>query len=216
VPTTARTRFLSSSSIGELSATQDRTSTSVGDESPQPSEVLIKEARRRQRRRWALIAIALVVMGGLVWATAGSQSPPPRRSVRPHHGIDARALRTDAHGLATCSTLGVPSPPPWPPPTPGSSAITALGTKGLSRTSLRLIEDYAPANCASAQYVAPAEDVKRPSRWIVVVQFPTQLTSHDREVLAAGDETYLRRTGAFVYVSYRSRPTTCSKAVPCP
>ena len=55
------------------------------DARPPPAQVLIEEARRRQRRRWAFSALALVAVIGLVagLVDALSGSPPPTRV---HHG----------------------------------------------------------------------------------------------------------------------------------
>jgi hypothetical protein len=56
----------------------------LGDEPDQPAEVLIREARHRQRRRWAFCALALIaavsLVAGLLGALGGS---PPTRA---HHG----------------------------------------------------------------------------------------------------------------------------------
>ncbi|MDA8357518.1 MAG: hypothetical protein M0Z95_14765 [Actinomycetota bacterium] len=56
----------------------------LGDEPEQPAEVLIQEARRRQRRRWAFCALVLIAAVGLVAGLLGALggSPPTRA----HHG----------------------------------------------------------------------------------------------------------------------------------
>ena len=51
----------------------------LGDAPVESTEVLIKEARRRQRRRWAFSALAILVAVGLVTALMGD-SPPPTKT----------------------------------------------------------------------------------------------------------------------------------------
>jgi len=53
---------------------------SPGDAPPVEPEVLIKEARRHQRRRWLVSVVALLAIGGLVGGLVGSNGPrPPSR-----------------------------------------------------------------------------------------------------------------------------------------
>lgn len=168
--------------------------------------MLTGEAHRR--RRWAFGALILGLVGGLAaGVVACSAPPPPAHFRRANHAPSARELQADARGIVTCSALGVSSTPAWGPPTRGAPGITALAKRDFSLTSLRLVEQHLPSNCASADYWAP-----RGRRMILVVQFPLQLTRHDRDLLARGDLTYLRRTGAVVSVRYTASPVACSKS----
>lgn len=172
--------------------------------SPDAPELLIREARRRRRRRWVFSALVLAFVGVLLTslvAHAGS----PRRLATPHHVVSAASLQADARGLPTCSSLGVSITPAWGAPMRGAPGITATAKPGFSLMSLRLIEQYLPANCASAQYWGPNH-----GRRTLVVQFPTQLTHRDRAVLAAGDLKYLHRTGAVVDMHYTESSVVCS------
>jgi hypothetical protein len=107
--------------------------------------------------------------------------------------ITRGVLQKDAHGIATCTSLGVSIPVQLP--TGRSPKITALVKRGISIKILSLIEDFSPAGCATAQDVVPNH-----GRMTFIVEFPTQLTRHDRDVLSVGEATYLHRTRAFVYV----------------
>jgi hypothetical protein len=107
--------------------------------------------------------------------------------------ITWQSLQRDAHGIATCATLGVATPSQLP--TSSSPEITALVKRGIRTKTLRLIENFSPARCATAQDVIPILGQR-----MYVVEFPTQLTRHNRDVLSVGEATYLRRTRAFVYV----------------
>ena len=57
----------------------DPSPTPLGDAPVDSTEVLIREARRRQRRRWACSALAILVAVGLVTALVGD-SPPPTKT----------------------------------------------------------------------------------------------------------------------------------------
>jgi hypothetical protein len=56
-----------------------------GADGPDAPEVLIREARRRQRRRWLLGALALTTVGGLVAGLTMSTGSPPPRPPPPKH-----------------------------------------------------------------------------------------------------------------------------------
>jgi hypothetical protein len=56
----------------------------LGDEPDQPAEVLIREARRRQRRRWGFCALALLATVGLVAGLLSVSGGSPPNSA--HHG----------------------------------------------------------------------------------------------------------------------------------
>ncbi|MDA8266416.1 MAG: hypothetical protein M0T79_13950 [Actinomycetota bacterium] len=71
----------SSEAVEGASTLHDPPPAPFSDEQAEAAEVLIKEARRRQRRRWALSALAIVAAVGLVAGLATSFSPPP-----PKHG----------------------------------------------------------------------------------------------------------------------------------
>ncbi len=120
---------------------------------------------------------------------AGCSSPGSAHSA----AITPQTLQRDAHGIATCATLGVSTPSQLP--TSNSPEIRALVKRGIPTKTLRLIENYSPAGCATAQDVVPILGQRT-----YVVEFPTQLTRHNRDVLSVGEATYLRRTRAFVYV----------------
>jgi hypothetical protein len=56
-----------------------------GADGPDAPEVLIREARRRQRRRWLLGVLAFVGVGGLVAGLMTSAGSPPPRPPAPKH-----------------------------------------------------------------------------------------------------------------------------------
>lgn len=187
----------------------------LGDVPVEPTEVLIKEARRRQRRRWGFTALILAMVGGVIAGVLTTSSPrPPRRPVPSPRVLNPRALESDAHGLASCSSLGLSVPYTWGIPTRGAAGIWALTKSRLSVESLSMIGRYSPANCitefdsgpATAFYFGP----RNRARMWVIMQFPTQLTRHDLAVLSRGAVTYLRRTGAFTYVHGTDSRVDCS------
>lgn len=87
----------------------------------EPAEVLIKEARRRQRRRWGLFALAIAVaISAGASALASSGSPPPPRKPR----------RTDKGNGHVGQPVALPSMP-WPAravaSTPHIRSVVAMG-----------------------------------------------------------------------------------------
>ena len=163
--------------------------------------------------RVAAAIVGLVGLVGLVALSASLAAVETTRSAEAHLGatMSRRALESDARGIATCASLGLSIPPAWASPTRGSPHISALARSGVSRKSVTLIEQYSPAACGSAEYVTTDH-----ARTTLVVQFPTQMTPHDRSALSLGEATYLRRTGAFVYVHNVQHRTSCPVVEPCP
>lgn len=88
----------------------DRSPESTGDRTPEPAEVLIREARRRQHRRWAFSCLALALVGGLLAAllASGSGSPPPRSHSRTHNNAPTPHGQVAASPSISSSFSGVP------------------------------------------------------------------------------------------------------------
>jgi hypothetical protein len=78
----------SSEAVERASTLHDPAAAPLGDEPAEVPEVLIREARRRQRRRWAFSALAVAASIGLVAGVLASSGPPrpPRRSEGAHEG----------------------------------------------------------------------------------------------------------------------------------
>ena len=70
--------------LEEPSAPIDPSAAPLGDEPDRPAEVLIREARRRQRRRWAFCALAVVAVIGLVAGLLDALGASPPTGAR--HG----------------------------------------------------------------------------------------------------------------------------------
>ena len=109
----------------------------LSDEADQPAEVLIRAARRRQRRRWAFCALVLIAAVGLVAGLldARSGSPPTR----------------DHHGPAAAS--------------PGEvAAFVSRAEKGFAgQLMLRYAVEYGTGRQAVSGFVVAAQVSK--SRW---------------------------------------------------
>lgn len=83
-----------------------------GADGPDVPEVLIREARHRQRRRWLLSALALMSVGVLfAGLTTSTGSPPPRPPV-PKHTTQPPTPKPSGRGVTKLVTPPVSSGPP--------------------------------------------------------------------------------------------------------
>ena len=126
------------SEAGEDVVAADPAPQALLDQPVPPAEVLIKEARRRQRRRWAFVAGVLGLVGGLVTGVAvssGSPPPPPRS---PH----ASSASTPGAPVDSLSTL------PWP----AQAVASTLGVRSIVATTGNLywLTGKAPTGCRGA------------------------------------------------------------------
>ncbi len=116
----------------------------VTDAPVAPAEVLIEEARRRQRRRWAACLVVVALVGALVAGLLASL--PPSHPTRPASGPAPGPLTHAASNLVRL-TASAPSPSRCP-------TRTATTTATLTTTSVTQSLDGAFSGCIRVGNVA--------------------------------------------------------------
>ncbi len=124
----------------------DPPSAPLGDAPAQPAEDLIKEARRRQRRRWALTLLAIAAVIGLIGGLVASIPPPgpTRPASRTARGPLAGPLSNLAHLNASAAPES--RCPTGATTTRGTTMPVIQSLHGAFAACLRV------ANVASGQY----------------------------------------------------------------
>lgn len=180
---------------------KDAMAEALRDEPGPTTEVLIKEARRRQRRRWAGVAVVLGVVGALLTGVAvTSGAPPPPRSPQSGHG-DAPAS----------SGAGLPSLQ-WPvqavASTPDARSIVA------ATGDLFWLTGPDPAGCRGGSATVPVR--YDPATGATLRGTPLAACTESLAV-AGGSVWALERTGTSVVVASldaRTLAVTATEAFP--
>lgn len=211
--TTSRRRSMM---VGDASIPHDPSRAPLGDAPPEPAEILIKEARRRQRRRWVLSVLSVATLAGLV-AGLLAMIPPSR----PTHPV--------AHPGAGPS-IALPTGGPFPPVraphtfvaarplTPNSSGPSAVTIDNAATGSVEHV--LMPINWHGMHVNATAVD--RAGRvWVTLANGPkcTNDTSNCGAVpdSCAGDVLRIDpQTGRAMVVAKASRDERISDAQPSP